>query len=103
MARKLLETALAADPKLPEAQFQMGRFLQDDSLWKESIPFLERAVELKPDYATAHYRLARAYWRTGRKKDGDAQIELQKKFSRQEQEDMDRRMRQIQILVVNIH
>jgi len=103
LARKLLETALAADPKLPEAQFQMGRFLQDDSLWKESIPFLERAVELKPDYATAHYRLARAYWRTGRKQDGQAQMELQKKFASQKQKDLDQRLRQLTTFIVDVH
>jgi tetratricopeptide (TPR) repeat protein len=103
LARKLLDAALAADPKLPEAQFRMGKFLQDDQMWKESIPYLECAVELKPDYSTAHYRLARAYWRTGRKQDGDAQIELQKKFSRQEAEDLDRRLRQITRFVTENH
>jgi tetratricopeptide (TPR) repeat protein len=103
LAQKLLITALAADPKLPEAQFQMGRFLQDNSQWKESIPYLERAVELKPDYATAHYRLARAYWNTGRKQDGQAQMELQQKYSKQEQEDLDRRLRQITTFLVDVH
>ena len=103
LARKLLEAALASDSKLPEAQFRMGKFLQDDNLWKESIPFLERAIVLKPDYATAHYRLARAYWRTGRKQDGDAQMELQKKFSHQEAEDLDRRLRQITRFVTDSH
>lgn len=103
LARKLLERALAANPDLPEAQFQMGVILQDGLDWKGSIPYLERAVKLKPDYAQAHYRLARAYWRTGRKQDGQEQMELQKKYASHEQEDLDRRLRQITRFVVDVH
>ncbi len=101
LAGNLLKASLAADPKLPEAQFQLGAFLEDDGMWKESVPYLERAIELKPDYAQAHYHLALAYFRTGRKQDGQTQIELQKKFSRQEQEDLDRRLSQIKIFVTD--
>ncbi|MGO8759836.1 MAG: tetratricopeptide repeat protein [Terracidiphilus sp.] len=103
LARKLVEGALAADPNLPDAQFQMGVILQDSHDWKGSIPYLERAVSLKPDFAQAHYLLARAYWRTGRKEDGDAQMELQRKFASQEQEDLDRRLGEITVFQVNVH
>ena len=95
LAQKMLVQALAANPNLPGAQFQMGMIKQDRKDWKASIPFLERAVKLKPDYAQAHYRLALAYWRTGRKLDGEAQMRLQKKFARHEQQDLDRRLQQI--------
>jgi predicted Zn-dependent protease len=100
LARKLLENALAADPRLPEAQFQMGTFLQDDGMWKDSIPYLERAIKLKPDYSQAHYRLALAYGRTGRKQEGQKEIELQRKYSKQQQEDLNQRLRQIATFLV---
>lgn len=103
LAQKLLEAALAADPRLPEAQLQMGTFLQDDGMWKESIPYLERAIELKPNYAQAHYHLALAYWRAGRKQEGQAQMELQKLYAKQEQQDLDQRLRQITTFLVNVH
>jgi tetratricopeptide (TPR) repeat protein len=103
LARKLLQRALAADPNLPEAQFQMGVILQNNSNWAASIPYLERATKLKPDYAKAHYRLALAYLRTDRKQDGLAQMELQKKFARQEEADRDRRLSEITTFVVNTH
>lgn len=103
LARRLLERALARNPDLPEAQLQMGVVLQDESDWKGSIVYLERALQLKPDFAQAHYRLALAYWRTGRKEDGQAQMELQKKFARQEQDDLNRRLRQITTFVVDVH
>jgi len=89
LVRKLLEAAIAADPRIPEAQCKMGTFLQDDGMWKESIPYLERAVKLKPDFVQAHYHLSIAYWRTGRKQDAEAEMELQKKFAKQEQADLD--------------
>ncbi len=102
-ARKLLAGAIASNPTLPEAQFRMGVVLQDSSDWKGSIPYLERAVKLKPDYAQAHYRLARAYWKMGRNQEGQAQMDLQKKFARQEREDLDRRLKQITRFVVELH
>lgn len=101
--KNLLESALAADPSLPEAQFQMGTFLQDDGMWKESIPYLERAVALKPDFSKAHYRLAQACWRTDRKQEAQTQMELEEKYSQQEQDDLDHRLRQVTTFVVNIH
>ncbi len=103
VARKLLEHAIAADPNLPEAQFQMAVILQYGLNWKGSIPYLERAVKLKPDFAQAHYRLARAYWKAGRKEDGQKQMELQKKFASQTEENLDRRLRQITTIAVEVH
>ena len=103
LAKKLLERAIASDPNLPEAQFEMGAILQSKLDWKESVPYLERAVKLKPDYAQAHYRLARAYWKTGRTQEGQAQMDLQRKFALQEQEDLDQRLKQIARFVVDFH
>jgi tetratricopeptide (TPR) repeat protein len=102
LARKLLESALAADPKLAEAQFEMGMLKQNQADWAGSIANLEAAVALKPDYAQAHYRLALAYWRSGRKQEGQAEMELQKKYARQQQHDLDQRLRQITTFLVDV-
>ena len=103
VARRLLTRAIASNPTMPEAQFRMGVVLQESSDWKGSIPYLERAVKLKPDFAQAHYRLARAYWKTGRNQEGQAQMDLQKKFARQEREDLDQRLKQITRFAVELH
>jgi tetratricopeptide (TPR) repeat protein len=102
LIRKLLEAALTSDPKLPEAQFQMGSFLQNEGMWKDSIPYLECAIKLKPDYSQAHYHLALAYWRAGRKPEAQAHMELQRKYSRQEQEDLKRRLDEIATFLVKV-
>ena len=103
LARKLLTRAIASNPTMPDAQFRMGVVLQETSDWKGSIPYLERAVKLKPDFSQAHYRLARAYLKTGRSQEAQAQMDLQKKFSRQEREDLDQRLKQITRFVVELH
>ncbi len=103
VARKLLENAIAANPNLADAQYQMGVLEQDQVNWTGSIPYLERAIALKPDYAQAHYHLALAYGRTGRKQEGQRQMELQKKFAKQEQEDIDHRLHDIIRFQVDVH
>jgi tetratricopeptide (TPR) repeat protein len=100
LIHSLLEAALAADPKLSEAQFQMGVFLQDDGEWKESIPYLERAVDIKPEFTRAHYRLSLACWRSNRKQEAAKEMELEKKYSQKGEDDLNGRMREIESFVV---
>lgn len=95
LARQLLVRAIAVDPKLAEAELQMGVALQQSDDWEHSIPYLEQAIKLKPQLTQARYRLARAYWKMGRRKEGEVQMELQKKYARQEAEDLDRSLSQI--------
>jgi tetratricopeptide (TPR) repeat protein len=101
-ARRLLNNALAADPRFANAQYEMGLLKQDEGNWTGSVSNLETAVKLKPDLAQAHYRLALAYWRTGRKQEAQAQMALQKQYSQQEKKDLDRRLREIAIFLVDV-
>jgi tetratricopeptide (TPR) repeat protein len=102
LARTLLARAIAIDPGLADAQLEMGVVLQDESDWKGSIPYLERAIQLDPGLSQAHYRLARAYWRVGRKQEADAQMKLEKSSALEQQEDLHRRLSQITALTVNV-
>lgn len=101
-AGKLLANAALADPKLADAQYQLGLLKQNQGDWTGSVSNLEAAIRLKPDFSQAHYRLALAYWRTGRKQEGQAEMELQKKFSKQEKEDLDKRLRQVTTFIVEV-
>jgi tetratricopeptide (TPR) repeat protein len=102
LAGKLLTNALGVDPGSADAHYQMGLLKQNQGDWAGSVPSLEKAIALKPDLAQAHYRIALAYWRTGRKQEGQAEMELQKKYSKQEKEDMDKRLRQITTFIVDV-
>ncbi len=99
---KLLTQAVKADPKLAEAQLEMGTYLQRAERFAEAAAYLQRAVELKPDSAVAHYRLGLAYARLGRKEEGRAEMEFEKKLAKQKQEELDKRLEQITTFVVEI-
>lgn len=101
-AQKLLTNALAADPRSADAHYEMGLLKQNEGDWSGSVPSLEKAIALKPDLAAAHYRLALAYWRTGRKQQGQAEMELQKKYAKQQKADMDHRLHQITTFIVDV-
>jgi tetratricopeptide (TPR) repeat protein len=101
-ARKLLAAAEVADPKLPDAQYQLGLLKQSQGDWDGSVAPLERSIALKPQLAQAHYRLALAYWRTGRKQDAQKQMDLEKQYAAAERDDLDRRLRQISTFVVDV-
>ena len=61
-----LKKAVALDPRLAKAHFQLGVLYGDEGRFPEAISALEEAVRLEPAMAQAHYRLAQAYRRTGR-------------------------------------
>jgi tetratricopeptide (TPR) repeat protein len=103
LARQLLDRAIAVDPKLADAQYEMGVLKQDQMDWAGSISYLEQAVKLKPNFARAHYRLALACLRSGRKQEGEAEMALQKRYSEQQQNDLDQRLRQITTFLVDSH
>jgi len=103
LARQLLDHAIAVDPKLPDAQYEMGVLKQDQMDWAGSIANLEQAVKLKPNFARAHYRLALACLRSGRRQEGEAEMALQRRYAEQQQSDLDERLRQITTFLVDSH
>ena len=58
-------TAAIADAELPEAAFNLGLLYLENGRDDDAETQLLRAVELRPDYAKAHYHLARVYRRRG--------------------------------------
>jgi tetratricopeptide (TPR) repeat protein len=102
LARSFLENAIKADPQLPEAMYGMGLLLQRESQWPQSIPVLEKAVRVKPDYAAAHYRLALAYSHRGDREKAQSEITLERKYSHQEQDDLENRLKLVTTLLVSM-
>ncbi len=99
-AEAFLRQALAADPKLADAYFEMGVLEQMRLQWKESAVPLERAVALRPEYPEAHYRLSRAYAHMGLRDEAQREIALQQKYSQQEKDRLNARMQEVVKFVV---
>jgi tetratricopeptide (TPR) repeat protein len=57
--------AAIADRELPEAPFNLGLLYLENGRDDDAETQLLRAVELRPDYAKAHFHLARVYRRQG--------------------------------------
>jgi len=62
---RLLRSAIALDPALAEAHFQLGVVLSDQGEDAPAIAELQQTTALQPAWAEAHYRLAQLYRRTG--------------------------------------
>ncbi len=101
-ARTLLMNALHANPRMAQAQFAMGLLLQLENQWKDSISPLETAIQLKPDYATAHYRLALAYNHSGNKQQAQQEIALELKYSKADRAEVENRLRSVTTFLVKM-
>jgi tetratricopeptide (TPR) repeat protein len=100
LAARLLDEAIAIDPRLPEAHYQKGLLLQFQENWPASIPEFEASIALKPESSRAHYHLALSYARTGNREKAKEQFTIQKKYREQEKEGIDARYSEIQVFVV---
>jgi tetratricopeptide (TPR) repeat protein len=94
-ARALLQQAIAANPELPDAYYQLGVLDQEETHWQDSTTPLEKAIALKPTLAEAHYRLARAYSHLGRRDEAAKQIELQQRYAKEQKDSVDVRLKEV--------
>ena len=95
----LLNRAIAADPKIPEAHLQLGNLNADQGKFTEAIPEYQRALELNSDLADAHYRLAQSYVRTGQKDKAQEQFQVYQQLRAQHLADLDKQRADIRQFV----
>ena len=72
--------ATKLDSGFGEAYAGLGSALIAEKRFPEAVPVLETAVKLQPDNPTAHYNLAIALSRTGRKEDADREFAIHRKM-----------------------
>jgi tetratricopeptide (TPR) repeat protein len=64
-ARRALERALQIDPKLADAEYQLGILADEQGSGEEAFRHFEHAVELQPQHARALAGLGRHYLQAG--------------------------------------
>ncbi|MCI0660036.1 MAG: tetratricopeptide repeat protein [Acidobacteria bacterium] len=80
----MLRRAIALDPKLSAAHFELGVLYSEQEKYGDAINALRRTVSLQFDHAKAHYRLAQLYQRTGQKSLAARELEIHKKLNARE-------------------
>jgi len=73
--------ATELDPNFSDAYLGLGMTLLAEKKYPESVAPLEKAAKLQPTNPAAHYSLATAYARTGRREEADREFALQQKTS----------------------
>jgi predicted Zn-dependent protease len=68
------------EPGFAPAHLGLGIVYQEEKRFPESVQELERATELAPELASAHYRLAQAYQQVGETEKAKAEIALFQKL-----------------------
>lgn len=91
----LLQRSLKADPGLADAWYELGVLQQSRNQWEESAASLEHAVQHRPAFPEAHYRLSRAYARLGKTEMAQAEIALQQRYAQQSKDENNRRMQEV--------
>lgn len=99
LAEILLKRATATDPKLADAWYEYGLVEADRNQWPLCARMLEKAIALRPDYASAHYQLAIACAHLGRNSDRSRELALFQKYSQQEKERVDTNVRQMTVFL----
>lgn len=95
----LLKKAVALDPKLAEAHFQLGNLLSDQTHYAKAIPEYLAALESNSDIPDAHYRLGQAYVHTGQRDKAQAQLALYQEQRAQHLADLDKQRAEIRQFV----
>lgn len=99
-AQTMLDQAIAANPQLAEAYYEQAVLDQQLLRWQKSVVDLEHAVRLRPSYAEAHYRLARAYAHTGESERSRKEMTLQQQYSAAEKERLDLQLKAVTTFVI---
>jgi predicted Zn-dependent protease len=90
LVEALLQKSLELNHALPETHLQLGNLYADEHEYDKSIPEYERALELNPNLADAHYRLAQDYVRVGQKDRAQAEFAVFQKARAQHMAEIDK-------------
>jgi tetratricopeptide (TPR) repeat protein len=95
----LLQRSIALDDKLPEAYLQLGILYADRHEYPKSLPEYQRALELNPNFADAHYRLGQYYVHAGEKDRAQAEFDTYQKLQAEHMAEVDKERAEVRQFV----
>jgi len=107
----LLQKAVHLDPKLGAAYLQLGILYSQRADFSRAISAYQKAIKDSPEEVSlgfdetleeTHYRLARAYLRTGDRAKAQEQLQLHAQLSKKIKEDTEHERRAIQEFVISL-
>lgn len=98
-ARRLLAGAVAANPRLADAWYELGVLDAERQQWQLSVQMLKKATSLRPSFAPAHYQLARVYAHLGQADARNREMALFQADSQQEKDQMNAKLRAMTIFL----
>lgn len=97
----LLLKAIALDDSLADAHEQLGNLYSDQREFAKSVPQYQRAVELNPDSADAHYRLGTDYVHLGQKDEAQKEFAVYQKLRAQHLDELEKQRAEVRQFVVS--
>jgi len=92
-AGDLLLQSIILNDRYPESHLDMGNVYVRTDQWGQAIKEYQKAIQLEPDLAEAHFRLAQAYAQTGDAARAQTEMEIHKRLlAQQTEKDMSRRV-----------
>jgi len=100
LAEALLLKAITADPKLDAAYVQLGIVHADEGNLAQAIRAYKKAVEVNPESAEAHYRLALAYKRSGEGQKAEQEMRFYKQAEKSDTASIEQQRREIREFLI---
>jgi len=97
-----LKRAMEIDPQLGNGYLELGILYSQRKDYPEAISALQKAIEITPLPAEAHYRLSQLYSHMGEAEKATKEIELFKQISEQKKNEAERERHKIQQFVYTL-
>ena len=97
----MLKKSIALDDTLAEAHLQLGILYTDQHAYDKSLPEYQRALQLTPDSADAHFRMGRYYLHAGEKLKAEEEFAAFKGLQAKHQAEEDKSRAEVQQFVTS--
>jgi tetratricopeptide (TPR) repeat protein len=96
----MLTKAISIDPKLGEADLQLGNLATSRREYQKAIKFYSEAIEVNPRLSEAHYRLGIAYERVGEKDKAKLEFQMHDEIEKKTAAEVQRQRKDVKQFVI---